>query len=230
MPPAAATVAALELQIHQLRRHCNPNTFSFETTTELEPPSGLIGQQRAADALAFGLGIPNRGFNTFVSGAPGTGKASTVRAFLEQAARQRPTPDDWCYVHNFRDASRPRALRLRPGQGRKLREQVRALVQAARRDIPRAFESEEYIAQREGIGSRLGNRREQGFSKLAARARQAGFFLQPTPIGLALIAVVGNQQLSEDDVAQLNPEMRATIERRRARSSRRTTAMWPFTR
>jgi hypothetical protein len=137
--------ADVELIAAQVRRRCDFTGFSFTTTADLTPSDGLIGQQRAADALAFGLAIAERGFNVYAAGPPGTGKATAVRAFLESAARARPTPSDWCYVHNFRDPSRPRALRLSPGQARLLRRGLQGLVQAARREIPRAFESEEYM-------------------------------------------------------------------------------------
>ena len=50
-------------------------------------------------------------------GPPGVGKMTVVRRFLERAAADRPVPDDWCYVHNFDDAVRPRALPM-PGAPR----------------------------------------------------------------------------------------------------------------
>ena len=199
----------------QLRRVCDPEQISSDVAAGLPAPAGLIGQQRAADALAFGLAMSHPGFNVFVAGPPGTGKTSSVRARLEAAAKERPVPPDWCYVHNFRDPARPRALRLAAGEGRRLRDDLRQLLRAARREIPRAFESEEYIAQREAILGGLGKEREQAFAALAARAHQRGILLQATPAGIAIIPFIGSQRLSEEDIAQLRPEMRETIERNR---------------
>src|SRR5579884_3833772 len=163
MTPAITNV---ELPAARLRRRCDPDAFAFATTAEVATSAGLIGQRRALDALTFGLAMAEHGFNIYVAGPPGTGKATAVRAFVEGAAVKRPAPPDWCYVHNFRDPSRPRALRLAPGHARRLRDGLRALVRAARRDIPRAFESEEYIAGREAILGGFAKRRDEGVAGL----------------------------------------------------------------
>lgn len=199
----------------RLRRRCDPNQLTFATTAEVSPIAGLIGQQRALDAITFGLAVEGPDFHVYAAGPPGTGKSTAVTAFLERTARDRPTPDDWCYVYNFQDPTHPKALRLRPGRARRLREEMRRLVQAARREIPRAFESEEYISRREAILSALARRREEGMAQLSARAQAAGFLLQPTPVGIALIPVLGNRPVPEEEVAALPPEIRETIQRRR---------------
>lgn len=204
-----------EVTPSQLRRRCDPASFSFATTAEISPICSPVGQRRAEDALAFGVGIGQDGFNVYVAGAPGTGKTSAVRALLDEVALKRPTPDDWCYVYNHRDPSRPRALRLAAGQGRRLREKLRGLVVEARRKIPRAFESDEYASQRQQIMDEFNHRRDAGMQELATHAQRGGFILQPTPTGVALIPTMGNRPLTEEDLAGLRPEMREPIERTR---------------
>ena len=61
----------------------------------------MLGQDRALGAISLGVSLRERGFNTYVAGPPGVGKMSAVRAFLDGTAGSNPTPDDWCYVHNF---------------------------------------------------------------------------------------------------------------------------------
>ena len=199
----------------QLRRRCAPESFGFTTTAELEPYPGLLGQDRAVEALTFGLAMVERNFNIFVAGTEGTGRTTAVRRFLQEAARQRPTPPDWCYVHNFQDPSRPRALRLPAGQARRLRDDLAVLIRAARRQIPRAFESEEYVAQREQILTEINRRREQSVEEITAKAQALGFQLQITPMGIGVIPIMGNRPLSEEELAALHPEMRTLIQQRR---------------
>src|SRR5713226_7815873 len=103
MPDEPHPNGRAQLMPEQLRRRCGPAGFAFETTAELDPYPSLLGQERAAEALSFGLAMRERSFNVFVAGPEGTGKATAVRAFLSDAAARRPTPDDWCYVHNFKD-------------------------------------------------------------------------------------------------------------------------------
>ena len=54
-------------------------------------------------ALDFGLGIDSDGFNIFALGESGTGKMTTVMTLLKEKAAQEETPEDWCYVYNFKD-------------------------------------------------------------------------------------------------------------------------------
>ena len=138
-----------ELSVDMLRRICDPQKLGCETTEEMEPLETIIGQKRAVRALDFGLGIKETGFNIYVAGPPGTGKTTAVKRFLEEVAKEKAVPSDWCYVYNFRDSYRPSALSLPAGRAKEYRADMRALVEGAKQEIRRAFESEEYAAQRE---------------------------------------------------------------------------------
>ena len=205
-----------ELTADQVRRRCDPAALA-----ELPPGEalggGMLGQDRALGAIALGVSLRERGFNIFVAGPPGLGKMTAVRQVLDREAAGRPTPDDWCYVHNFVEPVHPRALQLPAGQGRVLRDGVRNLIAAARREIPRAFESEEYLAGVETIMNEMNRRREQGLADLCARAKAQEFLLRVTPMGIALVPVIQTQPLSEEAYTQLPPEVRASLDLSRAK-------------
>jgi len=205
----------------QLRLRCDPSTLDFETTAELPPLVGLAGQPRAAEALAFGIGTAQSGFNVFVAGEPGTGKSTAVRALLAEVARGRPTPGDWCYVHNFQDASRPRALRLAPGEGSRLVAALHDLVDDARREIPRVFESEEYIAAREAGMNALNRRRQELFARIGGRGEELGFAIQFTSSGVAAVPILNGRPAGDEDIASLTEEARAAIRSRREELAKR---------
>lgn len=206
----------LALTPDQARRRCDPDTLRL---TEAVPATGepALGQDRALGALAMGVSQRDHGFNIYVAGPPGVGKMSAVRAFLDRAGGSRATPDDWCYVHNFSDPSSPHVLRLRAGVGRRLRDDLRTLIGAARQEIPRVFESEEYITGVETIMGEMQRRRETRMTELGARAKSQGFLLQVTPHGIALVPVVKNQPLPEEAYMQLPPEIRASLDLSRAK-------------
>jgi len=93
-----------ELSAEQVRLVCDPKFFDCDSTSDMVPLEGIIGQERALNALKFGLNIDKPGFNIFVAGTAGTGKTTTIKSFLDALASKKPVPSDWCYVHNFRDS------------------------------------------------------------------------------------------------------------------------------
>jgi len=132
------------LDPQQLHYPCDPGQFNFHTTADLEDLREIIGQMRAMDAVRFGAGIRHEGYNLFVLGPPGMGKRSMVRQFLEKKASDERAPDDWCYLNNFTEPHKPRALRLPSGKGAELRQHMERLVDFLRTAIPALFDSDEY--------------------------------------------------------------------------------------
>lgn len=119
--PAALTGEAL-------RRCCDPATFRFKTTNDLESLDDSVGQERAVEAVRFGVGMRHEGYNLFAFGPPGTGKYSLVRRYVEEKAANDPAPFDWCYVNNFAEPHKPHILRLPAGRGASLRDDMERLV------------------------------------------------------------------------------------------------------
>ena len=70
--PAQVSPGARELHSEELTRHLDPETLGFETTAEVEPLVGTIGQPRALDAIESGLAMSTAGFNLFVAGPAGS--------------------------------------------------------------------------------------------------------------------------------------------------------------
>jgi len=204
-----------KVPLSELRPPCDADSFDFVTTAEVEPHVGLIGQDRAVDAIKFGLSIDSSGFNICVSGEPGTGRTTAIREYLEHFARTKPPSDEWCYVNNFADPHRPRAIRLPPGKGRAFQDAMRTLVAEARERIPRTFESDDYVNRRDEIVSSVQRHHEVMFSQLATEARSSGFLLQGNPAGFFLVPLVGDQPMDDQAVAALSPAARDEILARR---------------
>ena len=126
----------------RLCRRATLDTLPFSSTDELPDLAELPGQQRALEALRFGVAVPHEGYNLFALGPAGSGRESLVRQLLAAQASGRPVPPDCCYVNHFADPSRPRALRVPAGRGRALRDDLAALVDELRSAIPGIFERE----------------------------------------------------------------------------------------
>ena len=92
-----------ELDYNQLKKTCSPSDFIFQSTAELTPLRGIIGQERAVKALDFGLAVKMKGYNIYMSGPSGTGKTTYALSSAEKLAATEPVPKDWCYVYNFQN-------------------------------------------------------------------------------------------------------------------------------
>jgi lon-related putative ATP-dependent protease len=186
-----------------LYRRCDPAELGFASTAELTPLDGLIGQDRALAALHFGLGMRHQGYHLFALGPPGVGRHALARQVLAARAVTEPPPADWCYVNNFAEPHRPRALALPAGRGRALRRAVRELIDELRQAIPAAFESEDFRVRRQAIEEIAKKRQEDAFSALqeAARARQVAVLR--SPVGMMLAPLRDGEVLPPEQFRQL---------------------------
>jgi lon-related putative ATP-dependent protease len=204
-----------EVPVAKLRNVCDAAGLGFTTTADLPGLDTIVGQKRAVQALDFGLGMRNVGFNVYVAGQPGTGKVTAVHTFLEGVAKDETRPSDWCYIHNFVDAYRPRTLRLAAGVGRGLQQDMKSFIQRARKEIPAAFESDLYSAGRDAIGEGLQRQREALLAQLNQKAQQEGFTIQATPVGWVVAPVMEGRPLNEQEFLALEDAVREPIRQRR---------------
>jgi lon-related putative ATP-dependent protease len=193
-----------ELTAEQVRQRCDPALFQCDSTEDLKPLDGILGQDRALSALRFGLNIMKPGFNIYVSGLAGTGRTTAIKSFLEALAAKKAAPADWCYVHNFRDSYCPKALKLPAGVGQALQKDMERIIDNAKRSLVQAFASKEYAERRSEITENFNKRREAAFNILDRKARESGFLLQTTPMGLIFVPASDGEPMSEEEYNKLS--------------------------
>jgi len=199
------------LPARHLYRHCDLEGLAFTTVEELPDPPGLVGQERAVEAVQFSIGIRRKGFNLFALGPSGTGKHTLVRELLERQAASEPTPPDWCYVNNFTDPHKPRRLTLPAGRAGKLRDAMDHLLAELRVALPAAFERDEYRARRDVLEQQLKKRHEETFGALQKRAEEKNIALIRTPMGLALAPMRDGEVIGPDVFSKLPEAERQRI-------------------
>ncbi len=200
------------LKPEQLRQRTNPALFSFRSTEELPPLERVIGQDRAVEAIDFGIEIPSEGYNIFAVGLPGSGRTTAVRRFLSLRAAQRPAPAEWCYVYNFDEPRRPRALRLPAGRSSELRQMMSELVERVQIEIPRTFESQLYEERRREFLQEMQRKQMQLYEELERYLNERGFALIRSPAGLAIAPMLNGEILSAEDYQKLAPEIKRRFE------------------
>ena len=194
-----------------LRRRVDPATLPL-TTADVPPLEGTIGQPRALNALAFGLEIRSPGYNLYVAGPTGSGRERTVQDFLQQFAPTRPVPPDWVYVYNFTQPDRPNVIHLPQGRGRALAADLDSFLQAAQREIPRVFESEDYARQRREALAELAQQREALLNELQTFAREQGFAIEITSAGIMIVPTREGKPLSEEEFQRLPVQRQQELE------------------
>lgn len=170
----------------KLFRPADLSGLTFATTADLEPFSGLLGQERASEAVRFGAEMSERGFNVFAIGASAAQIRESVGTMLREATMLRACPPDWVYVNNFAAPNKPAAIDLPPGRGPELAAAMRHLSEDLRSALPAVFESEDYQARRGAIEDQFRSRGEAAFRALGEKAEARQTAILRTPTGFAV--------------------------------------------
>ncbi|MGE4505539.1 MAG: Lon protease family protein [Desulfovibrionaceae bacterium] len=141
----------LAVPVDQLRWKLNPEKLKFKTTDDLRPQDEIVGQKRGVEAFRFGMGIEKQGYNIFVTGQPGTGRLATVKKLLGDLTSKDGTPDDLCYVNDFKRSESPILLRFPAGGGSGFKKGMQEFLDNVKREVPQLFESEEYVSRKNEI-------------------------------------------------------------------------------
>ncbi len=192
-----------ELTQDALYRPCPLEHLTFETTAELSDGRGPFGQARAIEALRFGLEIKQPGHNLFVMGPPGSGRRSFVADVLERVAQTEQAAADWCYVNDFDNPEKPRALRLPAGAGRRLANDVHQFVEDVQAAVSAAFSSEKYRGQRQAIEHEFQEQQSEALERVQEVARERGIRIMQTPGGMVFAPVVDGEVLGPDEFQKL---------------------------
>jgi lon-related putative ATP-dependent protease len=203
------------LPVEKYRNVYDIERVECPSTDKLKPTDEIIGQERAQKALHFGLNIQEKGFNIYVAGVPGTGRKTAVRKFLDELARTKPKANDWIYVNNFDNQYEPIAIELPPGKGMEFKHDMSTFVEEARRALPKAFESEDYVSKRQEALENIEREKAKIIQQINESAEKRGFVIQMGPTGLMIIPVKDGKPLSEEDFNALSEQDQQEIQDRR---------------
>lgn len=202
------------LPAEKLRRLCSPKSFSFGDTSQIPACREVIGQQRAIEAMEFGLHIKMDGYNIYMAGESGEGKTRHALDMTMKYARGRKIPDDWCYVYNFEDVNVPKAIHLPAGKGREFKEDMETFIKTLQQEIVKAFEGEDYEEEREKIIKQFKEKKEEFVSIMSQGALEHGFKVRITSSGLFFVPIIDGEPISEEAFKEMSSEDREEINAR----------------
>jgi len=207
-----AHAAPVSLPPDALRRRCDLGAAGFATTDELAPPAAGLAQQRAEDAIRFGIGMRAEGYNLYVMGPEGIGRRTAVKRLLAERAAGEERPQDRCYVFNFAAPHRPRCLSLPPGRAVGFRQAMAGLIEDLRAGVPAAFETDQYRARAQEIETELNDRQSEAMSAIGEKAGKQGIAFLRTPSGFGFAPRQGDGVMSPQDFNALPEAERKRLE------------------
>ncbi|MGD8764711.1 MAG: ATP-binding protein, partial [Desulfobacteraceae bacterium] len=200
-----------ELQPTDLRCICDPKVFQFKDTSQVEPLDEVIGQQRAVQAIDFGLNMKSPGYNIFITGIEGTGKSTIAKDIVTKHAQDLAAPNDWCMINNFKDPFRPKAISVPSGKASLFKKQMNKLIEDLKKRLPKAFDNESYQEKQTEIQKKYGEAQRKLFKKLEKSAEKKDIHIQRTQIGYQTVPIVDGKPISPDDFKQLSDDVKAKI-------------------
>lgn len=160
--------------------------LGFDSTADLDPLSGVVGQDRAVAAIAFAASMKRGGFHTVVVGPARTGRRTAVREALLKAGEAQPTPDDQVYIGTFDAGDRLRVLKIGPGLGVVLQKGVAAAIEELKETLPAAFAADDFLTRQRLIDEDARAERDDALAALQQRADAQNIAVLRTPTGYAL--------------------------------------------
>ena len=203
----------LRISPKKLRRICDPKMFNFRNTADLKPLDTVIGQDRAVQAIEFGLNMESPGYNIFVTDEEGTGKTTLVTQIAGDHARKRPTPCDWCMVNNFEDEYCPRTLSLPPGSGNVFAKQMARTIDGLREDLPIALSGNGFRKKKAALQRKIARQQQAVFRNIERLVHERDLSIARTDTGFETIPLIDGNPVSQDDFQTLSREVRKEIER-----------------
>lgn len=206
MPDPVA--ARLRLAPEALTRRFSSEQFAFTNTDDLEPFRGVLGQERAVEALQFGVAMPRPGYNVYVMGEPGTGRFSFVKRYLKAEGKRQQTPADWVYVNHFDDTREPRALELPSGTATEFIADMGGLIDNLLATFPAVFEHPSYQQKKGAIDRAFNQRYDRALDVIERASLEKDVALYRDSSNVAFTPMADGKALDEAEFAQLPEEVR----------------------
>jgi predicted ATP-dependent protease len=197
-----------------LYRTCEADLLPFRTTETLEPFSGFFGQERAIEAMEFGVGMRRPGYNLFVMGNPHTGRFSFAMESLRNVAKkERNRLKDWCYLNNLSDSRYPQVMEFPAGKAGQFRKDIGRMIEATLTELPAAFENPGYQRQKGRIERDFNRRYDQAIEGVERQAREHSIALFRESGTIGFMPVAEGQAMDEAAFSLLPEDVRETFSR-----------------
>lgn len=203
-----------ELKASKLKNCFDCDILDLKTIEKIDSYSEMIGQERASEALKFGLNIKTKGYNIFVMGLPGSGKTTFAEKYAKKIAETENTPCDLCYVYNFENPKVPTLLKFESGKGKEFKEKIDELIHVLTLEIPKVFSSDDYEKEKDKIVKDYQDKRDSIIKEMTEEAKEHEFGVKMTNTGMYFMPIIDGETISEEEFDSLNEEQKDEISER----------------
>lgn len=201
-----------ELNYKQLKNICDPNIFNFETTADINDDDLVYGQERGIKALEFGLNINSKGYNLYLEGPTGVGKTMYTNKYVTEIAAKQKSPDDWCYIYNFKDPNEPIAVALPAGKGKEFKETMDSFITDIRKYIKKTFSNDDFEKEKKLIRQGFEEKKEKLLENLNKQCLKFGFQVKSAQNGIYMMPVLNGKVIEEDEFEKLDEDIKKEYE------------------
>ena len=191
----------LKLPIEALKLNIDLTGFEFPPAPRSQ--NTLLGQDRARSALAFGVAMPNPGYNIFVMGESGSGRVSLITNHLSEIAQTLPAPSSYAYVDNFDNPREPIAIELPAEQGQAFCKSIEKMCDDLLATFPAAFESPAYQQKKSAIERQLTQAYNNAVDLVDKKAQTLNIALFRDNDSITFAPIRGHKTLNEEQFTQL---------------------------
>jgi predicted ATP-dependent protease len=194
----------------QVSTRIDPKKLGFKSSSELQPFKGVLGQERAENAIRFGVGMNRPGYNIYAMGDNGTGRSSYIREYLKDQAEQQSAPSDWCYVNHFANPREPKVLELPPTQALTFKGILDELINNLLATFPAVFEHPSYQQKKSTIDHSFNRKYDKALELVEKEALKANTAVFRDSSAISFTPMKDGKALDETEFSQLaEPEREA---------------------
>ena len=202
------TASQFELKLDQLSASPDLQAIEKKLQDETALQATFIGQQRAREALGFGLGIEATGYNLYVMGEQATGRYTLVHDYVAKAVTNKSTPDEWLYLNNFDEEREPLVLRFAPGASQRFVDDMSAMIDEVLDTFPSAFENPGYQRKKSALARQFELQYDHAIDAVESIAQSQNVALYEDGGTITFSPIIDGKPISDTEFAKLDDSER----------------------
>lgn len=184
----------------------------------------IIGQDKALEALDFGIHMSAPGYNIFCAGPKGVGRTKLSLEAVKKYAATRPAPNDWCYIHNFETPHKPIVLKFPAFAGKVFAKTIKRMVDELKIALPIAFSDETYKNAAARIEQQYKDEKDSYFEALEKLVTEKNVAIVKTAAGVIVAPKMDGKVLEPEGFNKLPKAVRKTVLEQMTKAQKRLEA------